>query len=136
MSVDKRYYEVATPGSISERLMIRARDRIYADFLATCLPTPSDTILDVGVSDVLSDGANLLERLYPHRDRIAACGLGEGREFRSAFPEVEYRQIAPGTPLPFPDRSFDIATSNAVLEHVGGIADQRRFVAEIARVAR
>ena len=33
MAVDERYYEAATPGSLSERLMIRARDRIYADFV-------------------------------------------------------------------------------------------------------
>jgi hypothetical protein len=51
MIVDEGYHEVATPGSLSERLMIKTRDRIYADFLAACSPRPSDTILDVGVSD-------------------------------------------------------------------------------------
>jgi SAM-dependent methyltransferase len=135
MALDEKYYEVAPPGSWSERLLIRARDRIYADFLAACLPQPSDTILDVGVSDVLNDGANLLERLYPRRGQIIACGLGEAKEFRSEFPEIRYRQIAPA-PLPFPDKSFDIAFSNAVLEHVGGLENQRRFVADMARVAR
>jgi Methyltransferase domain len=136
MTVDDRYYEVATPGSLSERLMIRARDNVFADFLATCAPRASDSILDVGVSDVLNDGANVLERLYPHRGRITACGLGKAEEFQSAFPDVEYRRLAPGKPLPFRDKHFAIATSNAVLEHVGGIENQRRFVAEVARVAR
>jgi SAM-dependent methyltransferase len=136
MAVDERYYEVARPGSLSERLMIRARDRIYADFLAACSPQPTDTILDVGVSDVLTEGANVLERLYPWRKRITACGLGEAAEFQAAFPEVRYQQVAPGAPLPFPDKSFDVATSNAVLEHVGDAGHQRRFVAEVARVAR
>jgi len=135
MTVDEGYYEVATPGSLSERLMIEARDRIYADFLAACTPRASDTILDIGVSDVLNDGANMLERLYPHPNQITACGLGEAKEFQSAFPAVRYRQIAPRTPLPFPEKSFDIATSNAVLEHVGGVGIQREFIAEIARVA-
>src|SRR5271165_1825453 len=104
MAVDERYYEVATPNSLGARLMVRARNRIYADFLATCSPKPSDTILDVGVSDVLNDGANVLERLYPHCELITACGLGEAREFQDAFPKVRYRQIAPGAPLPFADK--------------------------------
>src|SRR3954471_3643145 len=102
MAVDERYYEIARPGSVSERMMIHARDRIFADFLATCSPTMSETILDVGVSDVLNDGANVLERLLPRRDRITACGLGNALEFQSAFPEIKYRQVAPNAPLPFP----------------------------------
>ena len=84
MTVDGQYYEVARPGSLSERFMIKARDHIYADFLKTCAPKPNETILDVGVSDVLNDGANVLERLYPHRRQITACGLGEAKEFQSA----------------------------------------------------
>ena len=136
MTVDQRYYEVATPGSLSERLMIRARDDMYSDFIRTCSPKASDTILDIGVSDVLNEGANLLERLYPHRSQITACGLGEATEFQRNFPEVNYRQIQAGAPLPFSDKCFDIATSNAVLEHVGGVEKQRQFVAELTRVSR
>jgi SAM-dependent methyltransferase len=136
MTVDQRYYEVAKPGSLSERLMIRARDRIYADFLATCSPKPAETILDVGVSDVLNDGANVLERLYPNQEQITACGLGEATEFQAAFPRVRYRRVAPGGPLPFANKSFDVATSNAVLEHVGSRENQARFIAEMVRVAR
>jgi methyltransferase family protein len=136
MAVDERYYEVLKPGSFSERLMIRARDRIYVDFLATCSPGPAETVLDVGVSDVLNDGANVLERLYPNQEQITACGLGEATEFQAAFPRVRYRQIAPGEPLPFANKSFDVATSNAVLEHIGSRENQARFIAEMMRVAR
>ena len=136
MIVDDRYYEVTTPGSLSERLLIRARDRIYEDFLTTCSPQSSDTILDFGVSDVLNGGANMLERLYPYPYPTTACGLGEAKEFQSAFPQVRYRQVVPRAPLPFAEKSFDIATSNAVLEHAGGVEDQRQFVAEMAREAR
>jgi SAM-dependent methyltransferase len=63
-------------------------------------------------------------------------GLGTAEEFRATFPEVTYRQIAAGEPLPFADKFFDISVSNAVLEHVGSPQNQQRFLAEQMRVAR
>jgi hypothetical protein len=118
-TVDNKYYEAALPGSLAERVSILARNRIYNDFLRLCRPMPKETILDLGVSDVTGDAANLLERRYPFPDRITAAGIGAGEAFRTAFPRVSYLQIAANQPLPFANRSFDIATSNAVLEHVG-----------------
>jgi len=56
--VDTRYYEVAAPGSVAERVLVAARDRIYRDFIACCRPAEPDTLLDVGVSDVINAGAN------------------------------------------------------------------------------
>jgi hypothetical protein len=133
--VDGKYYAVVPPRSLGERLTVAARDRIYDDFIHHCRPGADDTILDVGVSDVVNDAANLLERKYPHPARITALGLGDGTDFRAAFPAVAYRRIAADQALPFADRSFAIATSNAVLEHVGSPANQRRFIAELMRVA-
>lgn len=132
--VDRKYYEVAPPDSVGERLMIRARDRIYDDFMRICRPQPEETILDVGVSDVTGNAANLLERRYPHQERLTAAGLGTAEEFQAAFPRIRYQQIVANEPLPFADGQFDIATCNAVLEHVGSQENQRRFVSELLRV--
>jgi len=99
-------------------------------------PGPETEILDVGVSDVINDGANVLERKYPFLDRVTACGLGDAPDFQSAFPACAYRKIAPRDPLPFPDKRFAIAASNAVLEHVGSRREQVKFLAELCRVAR
>ena len=134
--VDGRYYEVAKPRSLAERLTILARDRIYEDFIRLCRPRPEETILDVGVSDVIGDAANLIERRYPHPRRLTAVGLGTAEEFRAAFPDITYRRIRANEPLPFADGAFDIAASNAVLEHVGSTENQLRFVTELMRVGR
>ena len=133
---DEKYYQAMPSRSLSERLVIAARDRIYEDFIRCCRPTPRDTILDIGVSDVVNDAANMLERKYPHPERITALGLGEGDEFRAAFPQTAYVRIEPNQRLPFADKSFTIATSNAVLEHVGSVRHQAFFVSELMRVAR
>lgn len=45
-------------------------------------------------------------------------------------------QVADARDMPFGDDYVDFALSNAIIEHVGGEADQRRFVAEHVRVAR
>jgi SAM-dependent methyltransferase len=44
--------------------------------------------------------------------------------------------VADGCHLPFRDRAVDVMISNAVIEHVGGVLDQERFVAEHVRVGR
>jgi SAM-dependent methyltransferase len=135
-TADEQYYQVASPRSLGERLAIVARDRIYDDLIRCCRPGRDDTILDVGVSDVVNDAANVLERKYPYQDRITAAGLGEGKAFHASYPKAAYRQIEANRPLPFADRAFDIAVSNAVLEHVGSHWDQAAFVRELSRVGK
>mgnify|MGYP002385468062 CR=1 FL=1 len=67
---------------------------------------------------------------------LGRLGLGEGVDFREAFPSIAYSKITSNEPLPFPDDAFEVSTANAVLEHVGSIDNQRRFVDELVRVAR
>jgi SAM-dependent methyltransferase len=134
--LDEKYYQVVRPGSLSERLLIKARNGIYRDFMAFMRPASTDRILDVGVSDVVSDGANLIERLYPHPQCITAVGLGDGQDFIASFPQISYRQIEPHAALPFADGAFDVACANAVLEHVGSPENQHAFVADMLRVAQ
>jgi hypothetical protein len=135
-TVDDKYYQVVKPAGFAERLLIAARETIYADFIAQMQPTPESRIADIGISDVVTDGANVLERNYPHLANVTACGIGSAENFQRAFPTVHYRQIEPNAPLPFADNAFEIATANAVLEHVGSLANQIDFVRELARIAR
>jgi len=135
VSIDQEYYQEVPSGGVAEQLLVAARDRIFRDFISRIRPSPSDEILDVGVSDVINDGANVLERSYQHQEKITACGLGAGMEFKAAYPLCRYVQIEPNTRLPFDDSSFDIAASNAVLEHVGSYENQIHFVKELCRVA-
>ena len=134
--VDQKYYQVVPPGSLAERVFVGARDRIYADFLRLARPMPESTILDAGISDVIGGAANLIERLYPNPDQITAVGLGEALDFRAAFPTIRYRRIEPHRTLPFAAGQFDVACSNAVIEHLGSPARQLAFVADLVRVAK
>jgi SAM-dependent methyltransferase len=110
-------------------------------FMETMRPGPETRVVDVGVGDTgfgtepgLAASHNFFEALYPWPERITAVSDVPLPHFARAFPQVE-RVVADGTDLPFEDDAFDIAFSNAVIEHVGGREEQRRFVEELCRVA-
>jgi SAM-dependent methyltransferase len=123
---------------VASRVSLRSRQRKLALFLELLGPGPETTVLDVGVTDApFGHGStdNFFEALYPWPHRITAVGQTALAHFREAFPAVTAVQ-ADGRELPFADRAFDVAFSNAVVEHVaGGREQQRRFVHELCRVA-
>jgi hypothetical protein len=123
------------------RVSLQSRRSKFRLFMNTFRPDGSTSIVDVGVADSgFGEGGgaastyNFLEAMYPWPDRITAVGLGELPNFQRAFPDVRCVR-ADGRDLPFVDDEFDIAFSNAVVEHVGGEDAQRAFIAELCRVA-
>lgn len=98
-------------------------------------PLSSDSVLDVGVNDSTWRSSNFLEARYPWPSSITAVAPQPVPAFAAAFPDVRVVE-ADGRRLPFPDGVFGIGFSNAVVEHVGGRDDQRRFVAEMVRTCR
>ena len=124
------------------RVSLGSRRRKFRVFMDTFRPDERTRIVDVGVADSgFGEGGgkastyNFLEAMYPWPERITAVGLGELPHFRQAFPQVTCVH-ADGRDLPFENGEFDIAFSNAVIEHVGGEEAQRAFVRELCRVAR
>lgn len=95
------------------------------------------TVLDVGFNDeeYYSDIENYLEKNYPFLNNVTALGIQEPKKFSKRYPEVT-TVVYDGVDFPFPDKSFDICWSNAVLEHVGDLDRQVHFVKEIARVSK
>ena len=58
---------------------------------------------------------------------------GRGRRIQGQpIRRSTYRRIEANRPLPFADKAFDIAVSNAVLEHVGSVPHQAAFVRELS----
>lgn len=135
-NIDSIYYRDGVNKSLSMSILTVARRRMFDLFMDRLRPDHSTTILDIGVSDDENEGANFLEKQYPWRAQITCAGLGQGDAVKEMYPEVRYVPIEPNKRLPFPDKSFDIACSNAVIEHVGGSAQRQAFLAEHLRVAR
>ena len=126
---------------LTDAISLRSRRRKFALFMETMAPDAETTVLDVGADDSAfgeherCGTLNFFEQLYPWPGQITALGLNEGTRFRESFPTARYVQ-GDALELPFADGEFDVVFSNAVIEHVGGREQQRRFVAESLRVAR
>ena len=126
---------------LADQISLRSRRQKFRLFMETMAPTEATTVLDVGVDDVAFGAPsgcrtlNFFEELYPWPERVTALGVHEGTHFRESYPEATYVQ-GDALALPFEDDAFDVTFSNAVIEHVGGRAEQRRFVAEALRVSR
>ena len=120
---------------LTSRFTARSRSQRFALFMELMTPSTTDLVLDVGVTDTAWRSSNPLEAGYPWPDRITAVGLNSMPTFQKLFPGVKF-VVADGRSLPFADKSFDIGYSNAVIEHVGSLADQHRFVSELLRSCR
>jgi hypothetical protein len=132
---------VQVTARLAARASLANRRRKLRLFMETMRPTPETTVVDVGASDAgfgREEGHgytyNFFEAMYPWRDRITAVSDRPLERFHASFPEIGC-VVADGKSLPFRDRQFDIAFSNAVVEHVGSREEQRRFVHELCRVA-
>jgi SAM-dependent methyltransferase len=127
--------------AVAARASLWNRRRKLELFMESMRPGPETRVVDVGVGDTgfgtepgVAAGHNFFEALYPWPERITAVSDVPLSNFAREFPQVRC-VTASGTELPFEDDAFDVAFSNAVVEHVAGRAEQRRFVAELCRVA-
>jgi len=99
-------------------------------------PSKTDKFLEVGVANKeYSPVDYFLIKNYLYREKITALSVGNLSEFEANYPEINAISYNGGT-FPFSDKYFDIAHSNAVIEHVGPFDSQELFLKEIVRVSK
>ncbi len=121
--------------SLAHRVSAFNRQRKWSLFLREIAPTESTRVLDVGFSEEeFSAADNFLEKHYPHPEKLTALGIDTAKKFRERYPLVTVVRYSGGE-FPFADKAFDVAWSNAVIEHVGDRDRQLLFLREIRRVS-
>jgi SAM-dependent methyltransferase len=129
------YKNQPNPGGFVSSLSFRVRKKMFAAMMSLTGADEHTTILDVGVTNDTRQESNFLEKLYPYSENITAGGMENASFLQEQHPGVTYVQ-ADGTDLPFRDKSFDLVTAFAVIEHVENRGNQARFVRELCRVGR
>jgi hypothetical protein len=95
-----------------------------------------NTVLFVGaMGEEFDQDPNMANAGIVERSLISDFDVKMGVNIVEAQTPYPFR-IADARDLPFSENFVDFALANAVIEHVGGEADQRRMVSEMTRVAR
>lgn len=107
-------------------------------FNAIFSPTEHTTILDIGAQIDPQNPYNFqLIDSHPWKEKITALNILPEHidRIRQTYPQVN-AVIGDACRLPWPDKSFDIAFSNAVIEHVGDYEKQLMMASEMMRISR
>lgn len=122
--------------SLSHQISKYNRDRKWKIFLKEMSPVATTRVLDIGFSEnEYSQTDNYIEKHYPYQNMLTALGIACPIRFKKRYPNVATIQYDGGQ-FPFADKCFDIAWSNAVIEHVGNHDRQLIFIKEIKRVSK
>ena len=122
-------------GGFATKLSWYARQKMFDLPMGLANPSANTTVLDVGVTSDRREDCNFFEKLYPHKDKITAVGMEDAAFLEEEYPGLKYVR-SDGLSLPFPDKSFDLVVSFAVIEHVGSRTQQQAFVGELCRVGK
>jgi SAM-dependent methyltransferase len=101
-------------------------------------PTEETKVLDVG-AEVNPNNYEELQfiDIYQWKNNLSAVNISAEHIsiIKESYPEIK-AVVCDACKLPWPDKSFDVVYSNAVIEHVGSFEKQKAMADEIMRVGK
>jgi predicted SAM-dependent methyltransferase len=134
--VNVNTYSTAEKDSFADKAAYKTRLKIY-DILSKSIDLDNmESIIDVGVTtDKTQIASNFFENIFPNPEKITAFSDQDASWMENEYKGLKFIQ---GTALkmPFVNNTFDLVFSSAVIEHVGSINNQRKFIGECFRISR
>ena len=124
--------------SLFSKLSLISRARKLELFNRIIRPTEDMKLLDVGAQiNPNSRNEHQLIDTYPWKHNFAVVNISQEHisAIKKRYPQVE-AVVGDACELPWPDKSFDVVFSNAVIEHLGSFERQKKMAAEIMRVGK
>lgn len=135
-NINLNTYSTAVRNSLADKAAYNTRLKIYKILSQKINLEKLDSVIDVGVTvDKTQISSNFFENLYPHSERITAFSDQNASWMQDYYKGLKFVQ---GTALniPFEEKTFDLVFSSAVIEHVGSINNQSKFIYECFRIAK
>ena len=116
---------------------IKARRKMFEDFMKYVNPNDSSAILDLGATpDTTLADSNIFDKLYPYKEQLTVCSIEDCSNIVLDLGLKKFVFNVAKEALPFEDDEFDAIFCSAVLEHVGSRADQEFFLNECLRIGK
>ena len=134
--MNEHTYSSGKAQSWRDRAETTARTKIY-NAMCNRIPIGSlESVVDVGATaDSKKDSSNFFEKLYPYPEHITALSNQDASWMTDVWKGLKFVQ-GDALNMPFADKSFDLAFSSAVIEHVGSRENQVMFIRECIRVSK
>ena len=104
------------------------------DLISTYV-SKEDTIIDVGTAPVLDKHENFFLNHYKYPENITCFSNQDLEKLKINFPNLKCLK-GDGRRMGLKENSYDIAMSNATLEHVGSFENQNKFVKELYKISK
>ena len=119
-----------------QKITLNARNQFFNLFLTNNAYSDNKTIIDVGTTPSVDKEQNIFLEKTKNNKNITCLSNQDCKILKKKYENIKNIFVGDGKNTAFDNNSFDIAHSNATIEHVGSFTNQVSFVKELVRISR